>query len=93
MLLPPGAENASYATVQHVSDLHSKFALGPHHASIIMVDIQSATAEIRRGKKKKYRRKKPQDKNNDPVLHRAAITKMLCWQILQLVYLSTIRDI
>jgi len=33
--------------VQHISDLHSKFALGPHH----VVDIQSATAEIRRGKK------------------------------------------
>jgi len=28
-----------------------------------MVDIQSPTAEIRRGKKKKERRKKPQDKN------------------------------
>jgi len=34
--------------VQHVSDLHLKFALKPHH-----VYIQSATAEIRRGKKKK----------------------------------------
>jgi len=40
-----------------------------------MVDIQSATAEIRRGKKKKDkdRRKKPQDKNIMPPLHRAAI--------------------
>jgi len=28
-----------------------------------MVDIQSQTAEIRRGKKKKDRRKKPQGKN------------------------------
>ena len=28
-----------------------------------MVDIQSATAEISRGKKKKNREKKPQDKN------------------------------
>jgi len=45
--------------VQHVSDLHPKFALRPHHES--MVDIQSATAEIRRGKGKK--KKKPQGKN------------------------------
>ena len=37
---------------QHVSDLHSKFTLGPHHVPS-MVDIQSPTAEIRRGKKRK----------------------------------------
>jgi len=37
--------------VQHVSDMHSKFALMSHHVSN-MVDIQSATAEIRREKKK-----------------------------------------
>jgi len=37
---------------QHVSDLHSKFTLGPHHVPKY-VDIQSPTAEIRRGKKKK----------------------------------------
>jgi len=42
--------------VQHVSDLHSKLTLGPHH----MVDIQSPTAEIRRGKK---RRKKSHGEN------------------------------
>jgi len=35
--------------MQHLSYLHSKFALGPHHVS--MVDIQPAAAEIRRGKK------------------------------------------
>ena len=39
---------------QHISDLHSKFALGPHHG---MVDIQSATAENRRGKEKKIDRR------------------------------------
>jgi len=40
--------------VQDVSDLHSKFALGPHHVCLpSMVDIQCAAAEIRRGKKKK----------------------------------------
>jgi len=35
--------------VQQVSDLHPKFALGPHQCGS-MADIQSATAEIRRGK-------------------------------------------
>jgi len=33
--------------VQHVSDLHMKFALRPHHV------LKYATAEIRHGKKKK----------------------------------------
>jgi len=37
--------------VQHISDLHSKFALG-HTMCGSMVDIQSAAAEIRRGIKK-----------------------------------------
>jgi len=45
---------------QHVSDLHCKFTLRPHH----VVDIQSPTAEIRRGK------------NIWPaLLHRAAINQ------------------
>jgi len=35
-----------------ILDLHSKFALRPHH-----VDIQSTTAEIRQGKKKEDRRR------------------------------------
>jgi len=39
-----------------------------------MVEIQSVAAEIRRGKKKKEDRKKPQGKNiMAPLLHRAAI--------------------
>jgi len=38
--------------MQHVSDLHLKFALRPHTVCANMVDSQSATAEIRRGKKK-----------------------------------------
>jgi len=42
--------------VQHVSDLHSKYTLG-HSMCRSMVDIQSATAEIRRGNKKEERRK------------------------------------
>jgi len=49
----------SASRVQHFSDLHLKFALRPHH-----VEIQSATAEIRRGKKKRRRKKnKRQDEN------------------------------
>ena len=37
--------------VQHLLDLHSKFALWPHH------DVQPAAAEIRRGKKEDRRQK------------------------------------
>jgi len=39
----------SASHVQHVSDLHPKFAQG-HTMCASMVDIQFATAEIRRGK-------------------------------------------
>ena len=36
--------------VQHLSDVHSKFALGPHHVSKYGIAyIQTAAAEIRRG--------------------------------------------
>jgi len=38
--------------VEHISDLHSKFALG-HAMCRSMVDIQSTAAEIRRGKKRR----------------------------------------
>jgi len=41
----------SASRVQHVSDLHLKVALRPHHGS--MVYIQATTAEIRRGKKER----------------------------------------
>jgi len=41
---------------QYVSDLHSKFALR-HTMCGSMVDIQSATDEIRRGKKTKKERR------------------------------------
>jgi len=47
--------------VQHVSDLHLKFALMPHHVCKYG-NIQSPTAEILRGKKEE-RKKKPQGKN------------------------------
>jgi len=46
--------------VQHISDLHSKFALGPRTMCGSMVDIQYAAADISRGKKED--RKKPQGK-------------------------------
>jgi len=46
--------SASHA--QHVSDLHSKFTLR-HTMCGSMVDIQSPTAEIRRGKKERRRRR------------------------------------
>jgi len=45
-----------------------------------MVDIQSATAEIGREKRKKERKKKPQGKNimvcRSALLHRATIIKL-----------------
>jgi len=43
--------------VQHLSDLHSKFALGPHHVSKYGRH-QPVAAEIRRGIKKRRRRRK-----------------------------------
>jgi len=43
----------SASRVQHISDLHSKFTLGPHHVWKYGIDIQSPTAEIRRGKKER----------------------------------------
>jgi len=50
--------------VQYISDLHSKFALRPHHVWKYGRHPICA-AEIRRGIKKteERRRKKPQDKN------------------------------
>jgi len=45
----------SASRVQHISDMHSKFALR-HTMSGSMVDVQCPTVEIRRGKKE--RRKK-----------------------------------
>jgi len=49
--------------VQRISDLHFKFALRPHHVPS-MVNIQSPTGEIRRGKKKKKKKeRKKQDEN------------------------------
>ena len=52
--------------MQHVSDLHRKFALRPHHVwKYSRHVIQCATAENRPGKKdrKKKEKKKPQDED------------------------------
>jgi len=44
----------STSRMQHVSDLHFKFALRPHRVwKYRDIDIQPATAENRRGKQKK----------------------------------------
>ena len=68
-LVPVGLLSAS--RVQHGSDLHPKFALRPHHVWKYGIDIQSATAEIRRGKKKKKKKKKkkPQGKIYNGLLY------------------------
>ena len=43
--------------LQQISDLHSKFALRPHHVWKYGIDIQCAAAEIiRRGKENKIER-------------------------------------
>jgi len=52
----------SASPLQHVSDLHLKFALRPHTMCGSMADIQSPTAEIR-WRKRRRRKKKPQGKN------------------------------
>jgi len=49
--------------VQHLSDLHSKFALGPHHVSKYGRHPTYTAAEIRRGKEEEEDRNKLQDEN------------------------------
>jgi len=61
--------------VQHASDLRLKFALRPHQCGS-MADIQSATAEIRRGKGKIEEEKEEEETtgqkyNGLPYIHRA----------------------
>jgi len=53
----------SASRVQQVSDLHLKFALRPqcHTMCRSMADIQSAAAEIRRGKKERKNKLQPED--------------------------------
>jgi len=56
----------SASHVQHVSDLHLKFALRPHHTMYAsMADIHSATAEIRRSEQKERKKKKNKNKRQD----------------------------
>ena len=73
--------------MQHVSDLHSKFALArATPLCISMVDIQSPTAEIRRGKERK---KKKEGRNHRAViLHTAAIKKTKSTMITTVLYTS-----
>ena len=72
----------SASHVQHIPDLYSKFALGPHHVSKYgrPIDIQPAAAEIRLGKKRKKiedsQKETTGQKHNGPLLHRAAIIMM-----------------
>jgi len=51
--------------VQHISDLRSKLALGPLCGS--MVDIQSATAKIRRAKKERRKKKEKEELECGPM--------------------------
>ena len=51
--------------MQYISDLHSKFALRPHHVWKYgkQLNIQSATAEIRRGEEDEEERRNHRAKN------------------------------
>ena len=52
--------------LQHISDMHSKFALRPHH--VWKYDRHpSATAEVRRGKKKKKKKKEEEERNRTKI--------------------------
>jgi len=55
----------SASRVQHISDLHSKFALGPCTRCGSMVNIQSAAAEIRRGKEEE-KEEEEEERNKTP---------------------------
>jgi len=63
----------STGRVQHISYMHSKCALRPHHVWKYGIDIQSPTAEIRRGKKKKI--ETTGQKYNGLSYYRATITR------------------
>jgi len=54
----------SQLRMQHVSDLHLKFALRPHTMCGSMADIQSATAKIRRGKKERKKEEEDRKRNH-----------------------------
>jgi len=55
--------------VQQVSDPHLKFALRPHHVwKYGMADIQSAAAEIRRGKKEEERRRRKNKRQDENIM-------------------------
>jgi len=54
--------------MQCTSDLHSKFALRPHHVPKYGVNIQSPSAEIRPGKKEERRKKKERKKQDENIM-------------------------
>jgi len=58
----------SASNVHHVSYLHSKFALRPHHVWKYARHpiVQSPTAEMRRGKKKKNEEKEKEERKKKP---------------------------
>ena len=58
----------SASHVQHVSDLHYKFTLRPHH--VWKYGIQSPTAEIRRGKKEELEMWANAKRDGRPAEHR-----------------------
>jgi len=57
----------SASRVQHVSDLHPKFALKPHHVwkygRLYASDLQPLRLGERKERRKKERKKKPHGKN------------------------------
>ena len=60
--------------MQHISDLHSKFALSHTSDTMCrsMVDIQSATPEIRREKKKEGKRESKKERRNKNIMSASA---------------------
>ena len=62
--------------MQYISDLHSKFAQRPHHGHTI-VDIQSATTEIRQGKKEETRMRANAQRDGRPAEYRCSMLQSL----------------
>ena len=93
----------SASRIQHISDLRLKFALRPHHKLMCgSVNILSATADIRRGKKERKKEQEEEQttgqKYNAPLLHRAAIrstyNSAVCHiRCINKVYRHTILDV
>ena len=75
----------SASRVQHISDMHSKFALRPHHVWKYGRHPISDRWDLARKKKKKERRQKSQGKNiMSALLHRATIMITETWAVIQI---------